>query len=148
MALYYSGHPNEQYFSGHCPIFAIELHKRTGFPLAAVLDHDRSNEVLVHAFLMLDSNGTILDASGISSIESVMEEFPNTGEAWVTSMDEDRLLQIGYGAVPPDVPPSLESDVSNVLEECESDLREFIRSEVRPSNGATNRASKPRRRPQ
>lgn len=103
MAIYFIEHPNTRYFEGDCPIFAIALHRLTGRSLGALLEHDGTRDVLIHAFVLLDESGAILDASGVSSIEDVLAEFPHNGGAILCHVDEDELMNIGYGANAPSV---------------------------------------------
>lgn len=88
--------PDERYSCGDCPAFAIALHRLTGRPLAALLDEDGGQVVLVHAFVLLDNEGEVLDAAGEKTVEYVMNEFPHSGSPWLEEISEEKLIKIGY----------------------------------------------------
>lgn len=116
MGLYYIGHPRTEFFEGDCAIFAIALAELTGKPLAAMLDHDDELDkvVLVHAFVLLDDAGAILDAAGLSSTDEVRQSFPNSGNPWTESITKEKLLSLAYR---PDNTPTSTAQVIGVAKE-------------------------------
>lgn len=98
MSIYYLGHPNVRYFEGDCAIFAIALHHISKKPLAALVEYsdEINQEVLIHAFVLLNQDGAILDASGESSINDVLNEFPHGGKSYLCLFNEEDLLKLAY----------------------------------------------------
>ena len=92
--------PNEReldFFVGDCPVFAIALHKLSGLPLMGIVDYDEDIDdwALVHAYVKQGENA--IDASGLTTVEDILAEYPNSGEAEEVEFTIPDLIKIGYG---------------------------------------------------
>lgn len=84
---------------GDCPIFAIALHRISGYPLRALVEYDDNlgETVLIHAYVRRDATWCI-DSTGEVDIPWMLAKYPNNGNAEEISISEEDLLKIGYGA--------------------------------------------------
>lgn len=83
---------------GDCPIFAIALHRLSGYPLMALVEYDEelNSTVLIHAYVKLD-NRWRLDATGEVDVPWILAKYPNNGNAEEIEITEKDLLKLGYG---------------------------------------------------
>jgi hypothetical protein len=83
---------------GDCPIFAIALHRLSGFPLMALIEYNErlNSTVLIHAYVKID-NRWRLDASGEVDVPWLIAKYPNTGNVEEVEISESDLLELGYG---------------------------------------------------
>lgn len=96
-SVYYLGHPLTRYFEGDCPIFAVALHRITGYPIYGLVEDGN----LVHAYVK-DLHGNAIDASGNDTdVETMLAEFPNEGQAQEVQLSEQQVLSLGYGKKQP-----------------------------------------------
>jgi hypothetical protein len=82
---------------GDCPIFAIALHRLTGLPLMGLTEYDEElgSEVLIHAYVRLN-NEFVIDSTGDTTVERILNIYPNNGDAYESIFTEKELLDIGY----------------------------------------------------
>jgi hypothetical protein len=98
----------DQFLHGDCPIFAVALHRLTGYPIYGLVEFDEviGHTVLIHAYVKAP-DGKLIDASGDeSTVETILDVFPNNGESEEITMTDKQVLKIGYGKQKkPDVNP-------------------------------------------
>ncbi len=84
--------------AGHCPIFAIALHRLSKLPLMALIEYDEELEstVLIHAYVKLDEMWRI-DATGKTTVDHIEDSYPNYGDTEEVEISEKDLLELGYG---------------------------------------------------
>jgi len=141
-AMYYSGHILEKYFGGDCPVFAVALHKLTGYPIYGLVEYDEdiNKTVLIHAYVKAP-DGRIIDAIGDeSTVEDILTEFPNSGEVEEVPMTEQEVLSIGYDSSnKPNLYQALEvakqvlsglDDINRLDEECGYKAKSVIPDEL------------------
>lgn len=88
------------FMEGECPIMAIALHRLTGLPLMALVEHNQGETYLMHAYVGVDTKWR-LDAEGFGTANWYKKQFPYdevNGEVEEVSLTEQELLRLGYGA--------------------------------------------------
>jgi len=100
---------NEHYLYGNCHVFALALHRVSGWPLGTAMDDDMQVGLcLTHAFAPVD--GLIVDIKGARTFDEMLADFPHT-EVDQASIDIIGLAKLGGSATP----AALEEEVVQAL---------------------------------
>lgn len=105
------------YLYGSCHLLAVALHRLTGRPIVAALayDEDIDKEALIHCWVELDGE-ELLDAGGITSAKSSLQNYPDGDQAAVMAISESGLLALGEGSKLDEMAPCAKRDFEQRLE--------------------------------
>lgn len=88
----------DDYLHGHCHIYALALHEKTGYPIHAFLDSGMMGmTVLLHAFVSPDGGKTALDARGSYPVSQVLDFYDHFEPEHVV-LQPGELLELGEGS--------------------------------------------------
>lgn len=88
------------FMEGDCPIMAIALHRLTGLPLMALVEHNQGETYLMHAYVGVNDKWR-LDAEGLGTAAWYKKQFPYdeiNGQVEEVTLTEKELLRLGYEA--------------------------------------------------